>query len=104
MPAKARTSTVLVFLIGLSVVAAEAQRGLLFTVVNTPMVSKPVFSGFSLQLFSQASLGYLQAGSTFHTPYAEFSYDIYSGPRAFTGLGISALYITPAGITHGILS
>lgn len=81
VPAKARTSTVLVFLIGLSVVAAEAQRGLLFTVVNTPMVSNPVFSGFSLQLFSQASLGYLQAGSAFHTPYAEFSYDIYSGPR-----------------------
>ncbi len=76
---RARTSTVLVFLIGLSVVAAEAQRGLLFTVANTPMVSNPAFSGFSLQLFPQAPLGYLQMGSAFHTPYAEFRYDIYSG-------------------------
>ena len=81
MPAKARTSAILVFLIGLPVVTAEAQGGSLFTGVNTPMVSNSVFRGLSLQVFPQAPLGDVRVSSAFHTPSAEFGYGIYSNSR-----------------------
>ena len=81
MPAKARTSAILVFLIGLPVVTAEAQGGSLFTGVNTPMVSNSVFRGLSLQVFPQAPLGYVRVSSAFRTPSAEFGYGIYSNSR-----------------------
>ena len=81
VPARVRASAVLVFLIGLPVIGAEAQSGVSFTVATGPIVSNSVFSGVSLQVFPHTPSGYVRVGSAFRTPSAEFGYGIYSGSR-----------------------
>ena len=81
VPARVRASAVLVFLIGLPVIGAEAQSGVSFTVATGPIVSNSVFSGVSLQVFPHTPFGYVRVGSAFRTPSAEFGYGIYSGSR-----------------------
>ena len=82
VPARVWTSALLVFLIGLPVIGVEAQSGVSFTVVSGPIVSNSLLSRFSLQVFPQTPLGHFRVGPlAYRSPYPEFGYGIYSGPR-----------------------